>query len=217
MFLQGIFRVLLGFLKISFLSGAILQTYMTERFAGVTAAGADFGLGASHLYIWLHFLNVYMNFSGYTDVAVGTGGMFGLRIRENFRFPLLARNIQEFWQRWHLSLADFVFRYLFVDLARRTKRVELSIFLSFVIVGLWHKLNLNYLVWGVCHGLGLAAMARYKQAARKNPRLSRVYNSLPHTAVSWYLTITYVAWLSAFANADGINAAWVLTLRLCGL
>ena len=150
-------------------------------------------------------------------MAIGTGAVFGLTIRENFRRPYLARSIQEFWQRWHLSLADFVFRYLFVTLARKTRgRVELSIFLSFVLIGLWHGATVGYLVWGVCHGLALVGAARYKQAARGRPAWDRLRRTRLHAAAGWALTMTLVAFLSTFANAGGLDASLVLVRHLLG-
>ena len=216
-FISGLVRIAIGFFKISFVSGLLLKGFVSARYPGVFSAQADYSAAETLAFLWLNFLSLYLNFSGYTDVAVGTGRLFGLRIRENFRLPILARNIQNFWQRWHLSLADFVFRYLFVNLARATRgRVELSIVLSFVIVGLWHDLSVNYLVWGLCHGLGLVAVAKYKKVAGRFAWWSRLRRTPIHAAAAWFLTITLVAWLSAFANAGSLDRALVLTGRLVG-
>lgn len=218
MAVYGVTRIAVGLFKISFLCAEVLNTLLEGYYSDFFTAEASFGPLASLGLIWLRFLYLYLNFSGYSDVAVGTGRLFGLEIMENFRYPLLARNLQEFWQRWHLSLGQFVFGHLFMGLARLTNgRIGISLFLAFVTIGLWHRLSVNYFIWGICHGLGLVAVMHYSKLARSHPRFARWRASWPHAVASWLLTVSFVAWMSVFANASSLEDGLLLTRRLIGI
>jgi alginate O-acetyltransferase complex protein AlgI len=100
-------------------------------------------------------LQIYFDFSGYTDMAIGLGRMFGFRFPENFRYPYASRSIREFWRRWHITLATWFRDYVYIPLggshesAMRTYR---NLLLVFVLCGLWHGASLTFLVWGLLHG-----------------------------------------------------------------
>lgn len=158
--------------------------------------------------IYRSFLALYIDFTGYTEMAIGTALLFGVRLPENFRWPLRATSIQDFWQRWHLSLGRFISTYLFNAVVREVGRPGLAIFMSFTAVGLWHQLALPYLLWGVGHGAALAANMYLRKRYLNRP--------MPTTA-AWTLsvlgcafTMTYVSLLSAIANSEDIRAAFAL-------
>lgn len=216
-FLTGLARIAIGLFKISFLAEGLLSVFLESRYESIFSPAARFSTIESWGYVWIRFLILYINFSGYSDVAIGTGRLFGIKIMENFRYPLLAKNIQNFWQRWHLSLANFIFRYPFVHVARWTRgKVEVGIVASFVLVGLWHQLTVNYLVWGLCHGLALVGASKYKGWAGRHPVWSRVGNSRLHALLAWFITLNLVAFLSVFANAGGWSQAVMVCKRLVG-
>lgn len=149
------------------------------------------------IYSFISFLILYVNFSGFTDFAVGVGKMFHLQVSENFRFPLLSHSIQNFWQRWHLSLSAFIGKYLYKPLLRQTGRPFFSIILTFVLVGLWHRLSVGYLIWGLAHGLLLGLHTRYGENFQignsKVIRIGwRIFNTL--------LTLFVISLLSTIAN-----------------
>jgi alginate O-acetyltransferase complex protein AlgI len=150
------------------------------------------------LFTVLSFLALYLDFSGFIDIAIGMGLLFNLRLSENFRFPLLAHSIQNFWQRWHLTLAAFVSTYVFKPLVRRTGRPALAIFVAFTLVGLWHEISLGYLVWGLGHGSALALTLAYRERVRGRALLPDRLRRLAGIPV----TLAFVAFLSAVANAD---------------
>jgi alginate O-acetyltransferase complex protein AlgI len=103
-------------------------------------------------------LQLFFDFSGYTDMAIGLGHMLGLSFLENFNFPYLSRSIADFWRRWHISLATWFRDFVFYPLERRRfKRIgqPLNTLVVFVLVGLWHGLTLNFITWGLMHGLAL--------------------------------------------------------------
>jgi alginate O-acetyltransferase complex protein AlgI len=104
-------------------------------------------------------LQIYFDFSGYSDMAIGLGRMFGFEFRANFNFPYISRSIKEFWRRWHISLSNWFRDYVYVPLGGNKKsksRTALNLFLIFILCGLWHGANVTFLIWGLYHGAFLA-------------------------------------------------------------
>ena len=104
---------------------------------------------------------IYGDFSGYSDVAIGTAKLFGFELMSNFRYPYFSRTISEFWKRWHVSLSTWFQDYLFMPLAIQLRGlrkwgVAIAVFLTFVVSGIWHGANWTFVVWGAYHGLLLA-------------------------------------------------------------
>jgi len=216
-FAYGLGRVAVGVFKSEFLAGTLLTGFLDSDFAGLPGSVEGYSAGQVYAWLLLRFGVGYLGFSGYSDIAIGLGRMMGLRIMENFRFPLLAENIQEFWQRWHLSLGSFVNRYLFVPMARRSGgRLNLAIFASFLLVGLWHHPSPVYLGWGAGHGAALIWVAELGRFARRRPRLDRWRQTVPYRILAAVVTISFVAGVSSIANAPSVEQAWRLVRRLFG-
>jgi alginate O-acetyltransferase complex protein AlgI len=214
---QGLQRVLLGIFKVNFVVGKLIVAVQTSRFDHALDRPGDFSTQELWLAVMLAFVSLYVSFSGYTDIAVGTARLFGIRLRENFDNPLFANSIQNFWQRWHRSLAGFVSDYVFLPLVRATGNPYLGIFVAFFLAGLWHELTINYVIWGSLHGAALALNMRYSRTVKKYPTAQRLNQNVLVDVVCRVLTLGFVAWLSAFANRDSLDLAWGLTRALLGL
>lgn len=126
-------------------------------------------------------IQIYMDFAGYSDIAIGSSRLFGLRIMENFRNPYLAPNISQFWRRWHISLSDWIRDYLFFPLSR----IKPNKFWSKIVVpviamglcGLWHGAAWHYMLWGLWHGIGLGFFqfwSEYRRRTRFRKKTSNV-------------------------------------------
>ncbi|MBQ5748968.1 MAG: MBOAT family protein, partial [Oscillospiraceae bacterium] len=149
---DGVCRFVRGMAKKLLIAGAV-----------GTVTDAVFALDASALDIrsaWLgavcYAVQIFFDFSGYTDMAIGLGMLFGFRLPENFRAPYLASSITDFWRRWHISLSSWFRDYLYIPLGgnRRGKvRTVLNKWIVFLMTGLWHGANWTFLVWGMWHGL----------------------------------------------------------------
>ncbi|MBH5319148.1 MBOAT family protein [Paenibacillus sp. GSMTC-2017] len=101
-------------------------------------------------------LQIYFDFSGYSDMAIGLARMFGFRFKENFDFPYVSRNVTEFWRRWHISLSTWFRDYLYIPLGgNRTGNVYFNLLIVFLVTGLWHGAAWNFIIWGLWHGLFL--------------------------------------------------------------
>lgn len=137
--------------------------------ANVVAVPADkiFGLPAGELttsLAWLgvlcYALQIYFDFSGYSDMAIGLGRMFGFHFLENFNYPYTARSMRDFWQRWHISLSTWFRDYLYIPLGGsrcRAHRVYFNLVVVFFLCGLWHGASWNFIAWGLFHGAFLVA------------------------------------------------------------
>lgn len=146
-------------------------------------------------------VRILLDFSGYTDMAIGFARMHGVRLPENFNWPYLSRSIVEFWRRWHMSLSRWIRDYVYIALGgnrRGVIRAAVNGLLTFALCGLWHGAGFNFLAWGVLHGLGLAVATNYRRVGPAGRLLGRLFDALP--PLGWALTTLFVflAWLFFF-------------------
>ena len=200
---DGARRVIIGIAKVAWIGPELtarLANVFTEHEPG--PIGWLFAVFA----IWAGLLNIYIMFSGYVDLAVGTCRFVGIDSKENFNRPWLARTPQEFWQRWHMSLVWVTNNIGYHPYVRRTGRRYLGIVLAFTFIGAWHAFTWQYLLWGICHGLALAAIAWLQRQNRVRAWWARSERyrilNLALQLVGWFITMTYVSFLSDFATGE---------------
>lgn len=151
---------------------------------------------------------VYFDFSGYSDIAMGSAMLLGFPIKRNFDAPFRSSSISEFWRRWHISLSEFITTYLYTPILRRLGKVSLAksavaSVLAMLIAGLWHGATWNYLLFGLLHGVALAAYQYWKKAKRPLP-----------DAVGVPLTFVYVAIAFALVHAADLSSFGAMIGRL---
>lgn len=147
-----------------FLSGFIKRTLIANQVGLV--ANAVFNLPTPNFeprFAWLgliaYTLQIYFDFAGYTDMAIGLGLMIGIRLPENFNFPYIAQSISDFWRRWHITLTTWFREYVFYPLERRRFKwagQQINILFVFLLTGLWHGFMPTFIVWGLLHGVAMA-------------------------------------------------------------
>jgi len=149
----------------------------------------------------LFWIKLYVLFSGYSDIAIGFGALLGLRLRENFDWPFLARNIGEFWQRWHVSLASWCRDYVFTPTLSFTRSHGLAVVASMLVLGLWHELSLRYLLWGAYHGVGLVLFRMFADCA--GSRIGLLPAAMRHAwrVLATLLTLHFVLFSFAVTSA----------------
>jgi alginate O-acetyltransferase complex protein AlgI len=151
-FIAGARRFIIGLGKkviiannMGYVADLIFQNPATEN----TAATAWIG-------IICYTFQIFFDFSGYSDMAIGLGKMFGFTFLENFNYPYISKTLTEFWRRWHISLSSWFRDYVYIPLGgNRTGNVYVNLFIVFVLTGFWHGASFNFLVWGLWHGLFL--------------------------------------------------------------
>ncbi|WP_245970475.1 MBOAT family O-acyltransferase [Pseudochryseolinea flava] len=154
MFFEGIIRFIQGFAKkilVANTAALIADRAFQQSSDGISISAAWIGAIA-------YMLQIYFDFSGYSDMAIGLAKMFGFTFKENFNYPYTAISTQDFWRRWHISLSTWFRDYLYIPLGGNQKgpfRTYLNLFIVFFVTGLWHGASWNFVVWGLFHGLFL--------------------------------------------------------------
>ena len=161
--------------------------------ANAMGAAADyiFNHGAANINIlaaWIgavaYLMQIYYDFSGYSDMAIGLGKMFGFHFKENFNHPYIASTVQEFWRRWHISLSSFFRDYVYIPLGGNRKgklRTVLNRIIVFFLTGLWHGANWTFIIWGLFHGFFLL-LEEFVPLIKKLPKFLRhIYTLLTVT------------------------------------
>jgi alginate O-acetyltransferase complex protein AlgI len=148
----GFYRFVIGLSK-KVLIANTLALYADQVF-GMNYA--DLSTGSAWLGILSYTMQIYFDFSGYSDMAIGLGMMMGFRFPENFNNPYTSKSITEFWKRWHITLGSFILNYLYIPLGGNRKgkgRTYLNLWLCFLLSGLWHGASWTFVLWGAFHGL----------------------------------------------------------------
>ena len=145
--------------------------------------------GATTLGIWLgalmYMFQIYFDFSGYSDMAIGLGRIFGFRYMENFKLPYTSKSISEFWRRWHISLSSFFRDYVYIPLGGNRKHVYLNLFIVWALTGLWHGASWNFVLWGLYFFVLLCIERLLKKQLPKIPKPVRHVLTLLLILISW--------------------------------
>ncbi len=185
-------------------------------YADAVFDGAASGATPDTVEAWIAALaytfQLYFDFSGYSDMAIGLSWMFNIRLPYNFDSPYRALNISEFWRRWHMSLSAFLRDYLYVPLGGNRKgpsRRYVNLFVTMLLGGLWHGAAWTFVFWGGLHGLYLAINHAYRRALGE--RHARIAATLPHRLAAWALTMlaAIIAWVF-FRAVDFASASTIL-------
>jgi len=139
---------------------------------------------------------IYFDFSGYSDIAIGSSRLFGLIIIENFDYPYLKRNISQFWRGWHISLSDWIRDYLFMSLAKiLDNKLWLFIFVPLIsmgLCGLWHGAKWNFIIWGLWHGLGISIYRIFTYYEKRNDSIRKISKFIFKKPVSVLITFLFI-------------------------
>ena len=162
----------LGFLSLGLFKKAVLADSLALFIDPVMSAPGHVGGVAAVLALYAYAFQIYLDFSGYTDIAEGCANLLGFRLVENFRAPYLASSPRDFWRRWHMSLSRWLRDYLYIPLGGSRHgwlRSIVALMLTMALGGLWHGASWNFVLWGCFHGCFLAA-GRLYDALRPGPR-----------------------------------------------
>jgi D-alanyl-lipoteichoic acid acyltransferase DltB (MBOAT superfamily) len=203
-------RIMVGFTKYIFLGSLVAQF----TYAGLLRDGHPHALVDLIIAIPAYTIYLYCNFSGFCDISIGVSGLLGIEVAENFDRPFLARNLQEFWTHWHMTLSTWIRDLLFTPMTKSLMQrfspqsanhvIAASIFVSFLVVGIWHGTGLNFVIFGALQGIGIAAVHYYtvwlkRRLGRERYavyRKNRVISSIATVITFTYFSLT----LFVFAN-----------------
>jgi len=156
---------------------------------------------------------IYYDFSGYTDMAIGVGAALGFALPENFRHPLLSRNVAEFWRRWHITLSSWMRDYLYVPLGgnrRGDLRTAVNLTTTMLLAGLWHGASWTFVVWGALHGVALI-VHRFGWAARRRRAARPGSAAFARAATLLFTVLAFVVF-----RADSLAVAATMFQRMAG-
>lgn len=187
-FSGGLERILVGYFKV-----VVLANYLVnQKLALLMVVSADDSFGQAYLDAVVLWLNLYLQFSGYSDIAIGFSALAGFRVMENFNFPFLAPNIKEFWTRWHISLTSWCREYVFQPILSFSRSPLLAICMAMIILGLWHEISLRYILWGLYHGIGIAAWHLFQKIKPRGSNRQHLLLKLSGRIVATLITLNFV-------------------------
>lgn len=178
--------------------GLIKKVVIADEFGQWATAAFDTPLKLNFLYAWAasfsYTFQIYFDFSGYTDMAIGSALMFNFRLPTNFDSPYKALDIQDFWRRWHITLSRFLRDYIYIPLGGNRLgeyRLLSNLLLTFLIGGIWHGAGWNFVMWGVLHGIATVVHRLWQLTGLALPK-----------PVAWFLTFNFInfAWVFFRAN-----------------
>jgi alginate O-acetyltransferase complex protein AlgI len=191
-FAAGLERILFGAVKKVIVAEFVILA-VQERFAQLPEDPTQADGSAQLLYLWCRFLYLYFDFSGYSDMAIGTSRLFSIRVMENFDWPLVRRNISEFWRNWHMSLSSWCRDYVYFPVFGLTRNPKIAVYASMLVLGYWHGAHPKWLLWGAWHATGLAIWQSWQVLKRRNPRLARAsQSSALYRVAAIALTLNFV-------------------------
>jgi D-alanyl-lipoteichoic acid acyltransferase DltB (MBOAT superfamily) len=168
---------------------------------------------------YAYALQIYFDFSGYTDMARGVGRMFGINLTENFNSPYLATSIADFWRRWHISFSRWILDYIFKPLqmswrARGKAGTAVALVVTFLVSGIWHGASWCFVVWGLLHGIYLATSLYYRPYQKRLYKLLDIERS--RWLKLWQIVVTFnlvsFAWI--FFRQNSLSGAWYILTNM---
>jgi D-alanyl-lipoteichoic acid acyltransferase DltB (MBOAT superfamily) len=190
-----------------FTIGLVKKVLIADTFAPFASHGFDQAASLGFIDAWItslsYTLQLYFDFSGYTDMAIGAALMFNIRLPINFNSPYKALDIQDFWRRWHMTLSRFLLEYIYIPLGGNRKgkwRTYFNLMAVFIIGGIWHGAGWTYVFWGFLHGAAMVVHRFWKQLGLRM-----------HKLLAWFITFNFVnvAWVF-FRARDWEDAVKVL-------
>ena len=214
--LQGFYRFVIGLCK-KILIADVIGMRVDEYLGPAALDPSDLGdfitsiaaldTGTAWLVALAYTFQIYFDFAGYSDMAIGLGRIMGFKFPENFDNPYTSRSITEFWRRWHKTLGAFIMNYLYIPLGGNRKgvrRMYLNLWFCFLLSGLWHGAAWNFVVWGALHGFFICADKLFLNKAMKK------IGKVPSVLLT-FLTVT-VIWM--FFRIEDLGMAWTFVTRM---
>jgi D-alanyl-lipoteichoic acid acyltransferase DltB (MBOAT superfamily) len=208
---DGLYLIATGLLK-KVMIADVLAVNLIDR---VFDAPLQYSGLEAYVAVIAYALQIYCDFSGYTDIAIGSAQLLGIRFPVNFNAPYQATNIADFWHRWHISLSTWLRDYLYISLGgnrKGTLRTYVNNMLTMLLGGLWHGANWTFVVWGGIHGLGLALTRVFAQWRGARPPLASRHPLLKVLCIAGTFHLVCVAWV--FFRAETFGKAALVFSRI---
>lgn len=192
-FNEGVSRFIIGLGKkvlIANTAGGLAVIFLGTDYDKLPVTGAWFG-------ILLFALQIYFDFSGYSDMAIGLGRMFGFTYKENFNYPYIAKSTTDFWRRWHISLSSFFRDYVYIPLGGNRRMMFRNLLIVWFLTGLWHGASWNFVIWGLYYFVFIAAEKLF---------LGKIFEKIPVIFSRIYLILVVLVGWVFFYHTDMTEA-----------
>jgi alginate O-acetyltransferase complex protein AlgI len=199
-----------------FIFGLAKKTIIADRLSLMVDSGVfdqalpNLSTPSAWLVLVCYTLQIYFDFSGYSDMAIGLGMIFGLRFPENFNYPYNAKSISEFWRRWHMTLSGFFRDVVFYPMERKRASGNRwfsqysNVIILFLLTGLWHGVTINFIIWGFIHGLAVCL-----ETSRIGKRMRKLSTIIQHI---YTLTVLMFAWIFFRSNSLAFALGFIKNL-----
>ena len=202
--------------------GLFKKVMIADQFAIWASAGFDTANSLGFIEAWATSLSytfqLYFDFSGYTDMAIGSAYLFNIKLPQNFNSPYKATGMIDFWKRWHITLTNFITTYIYTPIIRSYKKLNfhkamLATVITFLIAGLWHGASWMFVIFGGLNGVGIAVNHYWQKKLRKKLRKKLKFKLNKHFA--WLITFLYVNLTFIFFRALNLEAAYKVLKGMC--
>jgi alginate O-acetyltransferase complex protein AlgI len=208
---RGVFLICTGLFK-----KAVISNYISMNFVDRIFDAPTLYTGLENLFgVYGYALQIYCDFSGYSDMAIGIALLLGFHFNLNFDSPYQSKNITEFWRRWHMSLSSWLRDYLYISLGGNRKgkvRTYINLFLTMLLGGLWHGAAFRFILWGALHGLALGVHKFI--LSFKWPQVQNSFVKNSSNVFSVLLTFHFVCFCWIFFRAQDMETAWQVVTQI---
>ena len=214
-FAAGCRRFVIGLFKKIIIADTLAVTADAIVTASYTASNLPIN---AWIGIVSYSLQLFFDFSGYSDMAIGLGQLFGFHFLENFNYPYISKSITEFWRRWHISLSSFFRDYVYIPLGGNRRHVYINVSIVFLLTGIWHGASFSFILWGIWHGMFNLAerWIRQRNACKPQkehpPLAAALFAALQHI---YTLLVVMIGWI--FFRIPGLKNGLNYLLSLVGL
>lgn len=209
LYTYGLRRIIFGYAKKIILVNFLLTEYFSKHLQPEIFANISFELGFFQVYTFfaLALLYSYLDLSSYADLAIGFSSLFGYKIIEDMNMPIFKTNISDYWNSWHMSLSGWCRNNVYFPVLAMTRRNNFALYCSFFIMGIWHNVTINWVLWGCWHASGLIIFARWSKFKRKlykkNKSLKGIVPVPVAVCLGVVITCSYTSMSFAFIFLDG--------------
>ncbi len=193
-YLQGLGRIILGyFKKIVFVNFILHKVLFGKMYPVITGSKVSMELSATFIlsFLVLSLIYAYLDLSAYADIAIGYGQLFGYKICENMNYPIFQKNLSDYWNCWHISLSHWCRNNVYFPVLGKYRNTTLALFASFIVMGLWHNVTMNWILWGMWHASGITVLSRWNRFKQKHKKLKKIVPSRLGYVLGMMTTILY--------------------------
>lgn len=215
-FLAGLKRLTIGYFKKVVLVNFLLHELINKQlYLIVTADGVSFELTAPIVLLFLvgSLVYAYIDLSAYADLAIGFGQLFGYKICENMNYPIFRKNLSDYWNCWHISLSHWCRDNVYFPVLGSSRNNVLALYSGFIVMGLWHYLSINWILWGMWHASGITIYSKWNRFKKKKKLRGKLPAKVAYT-LGMLLTILYSGMGFSFIMMNSTREAVRLLLAI---